>query len=50
MLNTIEGTGSDQKMRLLAAPAPQHWNKIDHTVKLIRKIYWIVHHETADWY
>jgi hypothetical protein len=21
------GSGSDQKMRLLAAPAPQHWKK-----------------------
>jgi hypothetical protein len=22
------GSGSDQKMRLLAAPAPQHWGKV----------------------
>jgi hypothetical protein len=38
MFNTITGaraasrygSGSDQKMRLLAAPAPQHWFSVAH--------------------
>jgi hypothetical protein len=48
MLNTIVGagaasrygssSGSDQKMRLLAAPAPQHWLGPYHHIRAGRSI------------